>query len=250
VDFATSLYLLAKILIVPPASLLLIAAVGIVLLRRWPAGARVILVLAWLLMYALCTPVVSSWLQVAAGSDQPVDTAELKSAQAIVILGGGLRLEAPEYGGDTLNRLTLERIRYGARLARDTKLPVLVTGGRAPYATRTEAEVMRDVLQQEFGVPVRWVENAARDTRENARNSSAILLPLETRRVALVMHGFDVRRAVAEFRAAGFEVIAAPTVLPRPSLRSVADVLPQATALQGSYYAVYELAGFLVRDLR
>ena len=39
-------------------------------------------------------------------------------ADAIVILSGGLRDYAPEYGGSTVNRITLERVRYGARLAR------------------------------------------------------------------------------------------------------------------------------------
>ena len=51
-------------------------------------------------------------------------------AKAVVILGGGVRRNAPEYGGDTLATLTLERVRYGARVARLTGLPVLVSGGR------------------------------------------------------------------------------------------------------------------------
>ena len=248
-DLATSLYLIAKTLVLPPANLLIIAAVGLALLRRWPVGARLILAGAWLLMYAFSTPLVASWLQVAAGTNEPVDPERLKSAQAIVILGGGLRTDAIEYGGDTLGRLTLERTRYGARLARQTGLPVLVTGGRPHHAKRSEGDVMREVLEQEFGVPVRWVERASRDTHENARNSAALLLPLEIRRIALVMHGFDVHRAVAEFRAVGFDVIAAPTVLPQVGLETVGDVLPQAAALLGSYYALYELIGYFVQQM-
>lgn len=246
----TSLYFIAKALLLPPASLLITAAVGFALLQRWHAGARVILAVAWLVMYALCTPLVAGWLQVAAGSDQPVEPEQLKSAKAIVILGGGLRIDAAEYGGDTMGRLMLERVRYGARLARMTGLPVLVTGGRPGYATRSESEVMREALEEEFGVPVRWVEGQARDTRENARNSAAILLPLGIRRIALVMHGFDVHRAVAEFAAAGLDVVPAPTVLPRPGLEAVGDVLPHAAALLGSYYALYELAGAIVQQAR
>lgn len=250
VESGISLYLVAKALVLPPASLLLVGAVGLALVRRWPRGAWLILAAAWVATYALCTPVVASWLQLAAGTDKPVDEEKLKSAQAIVILGGGLRLDAAEYGGDTLGRLTLERTRYGARLARRSGLPVLVTGGKPPYAQRSEGDVMREVLEQEFAVPVRWVETRARNTHENARNSAAILLPLGVRRIVLVMHGFDVDRAVAEFRAAGFDVAPAATVLPQPGLDSVGDVLPQAAALLGSYYALYELAGSLVRQMR
>jgi uncharacterized SAM-binding protein YcdF (DUF218 family) len=109
---------------------------------------------------------------------------------------------------------------------------------------------MRDALEQEFGVSVRWVETTSGDTRDSARNSAAILRPLGIRRVALVMHGFDVQRATAEFHAAGLDVVVAPTLLPRPGLESVGDVLPQASALQGSYYALYELAGLIVREVR
>jgi len=250
VELETTLYQIAKTLVLPPASPLIVAAIGLALLRRWPTGARLILGAALLALFALSTPFVAAWLQVAAGTDRPVDPVRLKSAQAIVILSGGLRIDAAEYGGDTPARLTLERIRYGARLARSTGLPVLVTGGRPQLAARTEGEVMREVLEQEFGVPVRWVETAARDTRENARNTAAILLPLGIRRIALVMHGFDVDRAVAEFRAAGFDVIPAATVLARRSLGTINDMLPQATALLASYYAVYELAGSMVREIR
>jgi len=250
VELGTALYQIAKTLVLPPASPLIVAAIGLALMRRWPAGARLILGAALLVLFALSTPFVAAWLQFAAGTDQPVDAAKLKSAQAIVILSGGLRIDAGEFGGDTLGGLTLERVRYGARLARSTGLPVLVTGGRPRGATRTEAEVMREALEQEFGVAVRWVETKAGDTRANALNSAAILLPIGIRRIALVMHGFDVDRAVAEFRAAGFDVIAAPTVLPRRSLRTISDVLPQAGALLGSYYAVYELAGSMVREMR
>jgi uncharacterized SAM-binding protein YcdF (DUF218 family) len=250
VETGTSLYLIAKILLLPPASLLIVAAIGIALMRRWPRGARAILWVVWVVLFALSTPFVASVLQLTAGAQPAVAVEQLKSAQAIVILGGGLRIQAPEYGGDTLGRLSLERVRYGARLARSSGLPVLVTGGRPVGATRSEAEVMRDALEQEFNVPVRWVESKARDTRENARNAAAILLPLEVRRVALVMHGFDVRRAVLEFNDAGLEVIPAPTLIARPHLATLGDVLPQASALQGSYYGLYELAGLLLRELR
>ena len=54
---------------------------------------------------------------------------EIEHPMAIVILGGGVRRHAAEYGGDTLGQLTLERVRYGARVARLTGLPVLVSGG-------------------------------------------------------------------------------------------------------------------------
>lgn len=239
-----------KVLFLPPGVLLLAFGIGLVLWRRMPRLTRGLLIATWVAFYLLCTPVVASLLQLAAGASEPVDPAALRSAQAIVILGGGLRAQAPEFGGETLGGLTLERVRYGARLARATGLPVLVTGGRAPSWRHAEAELMRESLEQEFGVPVRWAETASLNTRENARKSAAILLPLGIKRVALVMHGFDVTRATLEFAAAGFDVVPAPTFLARPRISRPADVLPQAGALQVSYYSLYELAGQVARPFR
>jgi uncharacterized SAM-binding protein YcdF (DUF218 family) len=62
---------------------------------------------------------------------------------------------------------------------------------------------MQEVLQGEYGVPVRWTENLSRNTRENAVNAAAILNAEDKRRVLLVMHGFDVRRARALFERSG-----------------------------------------------
>ncbi|RKZ35880.1 MAG: YdcF family protein, partial [Gammaproteobacteria bacterium] len=89
--------------------------------------------------------------------------------QAIVVLGGGRYSDAPEYGGDTVARGTLERLRYGARLHRQTGLPLLVTGGRVYGETTAEATLMKSVLTDEFGVGVKWAENESRNTFENAR---------------------------------------------------------------------------------
>ena len=75
-------------------------------------------------------------------------------AGAIVVLSGGTYISAPEYGSDTVGPWTLERLRYAARLYRQTSLPVLVTGGPTLGAHSSEAEQMRDALEQDFGTPV------------------------------------------------------------------------------------------------
>lgn len=245
-----TLYGAATALLLPPGGPILLGLLGALIARRWPrAGGRIALA-AFTLLYALSTPFVASALVLALGPREPVDMDEAPSAQAIVIPGGGLRAHAAEYGGETLAPLTLERVRYGARLARETGLPVLVTGGTAPGFRASEAEAMRDALQGEFGVAVRWVEANSRNTRENARRSAEILLPQGVRRIVLVVHGFDVPRARAEYEAAGFKVIVAATRLARLSAERLGDFLPSASALLASYYATYEMAGLAVRPLR
>jgi uncharacterized SAM-binding protein YcdF (DUF218 family) len=232
-------------LVLPPVGPLVLAIVGVALLGRRPQLGRALVWTGLGLLVALSTGAVAGGLLRLVNDSGPLTLAQARSAQAIVILGGGVRY-APEYGGDTVGRLTLDRVRYGALVARATGLPVLVTGG-ATGDTRTEADVMRETLEREFGVPVRWTEDRSRNTHENAQFSAARLERDGVKRVVLVAHGIDMRRARAEFTAAGLEVVPAPTYVPVDGPFELTDLVPNAGALQASYYALYELLANLVR---
>jgi uncharacterized SAM-binding protein YcdF (DUF218 family) len=236
-------------LVLPPIGPLAIAILGAALLGRRPRLGRALVWTGLGLLVALSTWTVAGGLLRLVDDSPPVTAAQARSAEAIVILGGGLRRNAPEYGGDTVGRLTLDRVRYGAVVARATGLPVLVTGGFSRGATRTEADVMRETLEREFGVPVRWTEDRSRNTHENAQFSAARLEKEGVKRVVLVAHGFDMRRARAEFTAAGLEVVPAPTFVPSDGTFDLMDLIPSAGALQASYYALYELLANFVRSL-
>lgn len=237
-----------KALVLPPAGPLLVALAGILWWRRRPRLGRALAALGVLSLLALCLPVVAMLLLRAVEVAPPVDWREARSAQAIVILGGGVRRAAPEYGGDTLARLTLERVRYGALVAKTTQLPVLVSGG-AVFGGTPEALLMRDALKNEFGVDVRWAEDGSRTTRENAQHSAALLRAEGITRVVLVAHSFDMRRAIPEFAQVGLAVVPAPTLVTTAHFEGLADFLPSLSALQGSYYALYELLANAVRLL-
>jgi len=234
-------------LVLPPTGPLLLAIAGALLVRRWPRLGRVMLWSGLLILLALSLHPVADLLLRLANESAPVRIEDARTAQAVVILGCCVRREALEYGGDTLGRLALERVRYGAKLARETGLPVLVSGGTVYGDTATEASLMRAALEQELNVPVRWAEDRSRNTHENARFSAAMLRRDGVRRVVLVTHGFHMRRARAEFVAAGLEVVPAPTLIPRFMIASPFDFLPSVGALQGSYYALHELLANAVR---
>jgi uncharacterized SAM-binding protein YcdF (DUF218 family) len=243
------LWLLRKILaaiVLPPTGPLLLVIAGLILLRRRPRLGRALAWTGTLTLIALSTGAVAHGLAQLLNDFPPLRLEDGRTAQAIVVLGGGVRPDALEYGGDTLGRLTLERVRYGAWVAKRVGLPVLVTGG-APFGGAAEGVVMKQALEGEYGIPVRWVEAEARNTRENARNAAALLQRDGVRRVVLVAHGFDMRRARAEFVATGLEVVPAPTFVPAPGPLEPADFLPSVPALQLSYYALYELAANIVR---
>jgi uncharacterized SAM-binding protein YcdF (DUF218 family) len=235
-------------LVLPPTGPLLVALAGLLMLKQLPRLGRG---LAWIgmgVLFLLSLPVVEGGLSWLLYRDGPVDLRLAQEAQAVVILGGGLRRAAPEYGGDTLGRLTLDRVRYGARVARQTGLPVLVTGGSIANSA-TEADVMARALDDEFGIRARWRETDSSNTHENAQFSAAILKRAGVERVLLVSHGFDVPRAKAEFEAAGLQIIPAPTYISGFSIESPRDFMPNMATLQSSYYVCYELLANAARVL-
>jgi len=237
---------LFKAFVLPPTGPLLLAAVGLWMIGRNPRAGRFVAWSGVLLLLALSTPTIAFLLLTFVNTSPALDVESARSAQAIVILGGGIRRHAAEYGGDTLGHLTLERVRYGAHVARVTGLPVLVTGGSV-FGGESEANLMRATLEREFGVPVRWAETHSHNTHENALRSAEILGAEHIRRIVLVAHSFDMPRARAEFAAQGIEAIPAPTGIPSAKIDMLVDVLPSMAALQSSYFALYEIIANVVR---
>lgn len=239
---------LAKALLLPPTGLLLLALIGLAIIRRRPRVGRLMATASVLTLLALSTPIVANSLVRLLDDSPPIDLATAKTAQAIVIPGGGVRRNALEYGGDTLGRLTLERVRYGARLARDTGLPVLVTGGTVLGNAVPEAMLMKDALENEFGVPVRWVEDRSRNTRQNADFTARLLATDGVRRVVLVLHAFDVPRAEPLYEAVGLLVLRAPVGIANGQVE-LEDLIPGISALATSYFAGYELVALLANSV-
>jgi uncharacterized SAM-binding protein YcdF (DUF218 family) len=223
--------------------LLLLAGLELTLLRRRFGSALLISGVA--VLYLLATPLVSARLLRLAEAPSEV-SALARAPQAIVILSAGAYRRAREYEGDTVDALTLERIRHGARLHRRTGLPILVTGGRPRDFARSIAESMQQALVEDFGVPVRWVEGQARTTHENAERSAALLRAEGIDTIYLVTHAVHMRRAQEAFERAGLTVVPAATVFsssdPGISLR---ELVPRTTTLVRSSYALHELIGRL-----
>jgi uncharacterized SAM-binding protein YcdF (DUF218 family) len=233
---------LLKGIILPPAGPLLLAILGVLLMKRRPALARTCLILGLGSLWLLSTPVVSDAVTRLAEHYPPLDLRSTAGAQAIVILGGGgQRVFAPEYGGPAAEPMLLERLNYGAYIAGKTGLPILVTG------FQMEATAMRDTLLRNFGVDAHWVEDHSYDTFDNASNSVRLLKADGVSRVVLVTNASHMWRSVHEFTAAGIEVVPAPSgVLARREVGS-SRYVPNPDALLRAHAAIYELLGEPVR---
>jgi uncharacterized SAM-binding protein YcdF (DUF218 family) len=228
-------------LLQPPGILLLILAVALALTWRRPGVARGLVAAVWLALYALSTPWTGSFL-LQLLQPAPLDTSD-RSGQAIVVLGGGTYFLAPEYGGDTVNSLTLVRLRYAAHLHRTLRSPVLASGGAPSDDHVPEALAMKQVLERELQVPVMWIEQTSGNTLENARGSSHVLGPAGIKRIYLVTHAWHMPRARYAFESAGFSVIPAPTAYAiRPRL-DVLSLMPNAQALLNSSWFFHEVIG-------
>jgi uncharacterized SAM-binding protein YcdF (DUF218 family) len=234
-------------LVLPPTGFLLLAIVGLLTLKRWPRIARGALWASVVCLAILSLPVTASALRNLL-SVPPLDAQAAQSAQAIVVLGCGLLRATPEYG-DTLSGASLARVRYGAKLAKQFALPVLVTGGRV-YGGTAEAELMAAVLSDEFAVPTRWVESAARHTGENARFAARMLLAEGIDAVLLVTDEMHMRRALAHCQAAGLRCIGAPVTSLSSQRDSWVQSLPNADALRTSSQALHEVLGNLTAGWR
>ena len=137
----------------------------------------------------------------------------------------------------------LERLSYGAFVARRTSLPILVTG------FSFEATAMRATLLRNFEIEPRWVDDKAYDTFQNARNSVRLLAAAGVKRIVLVTHATHMRRAVHEFTDAGAEVVPAPAGMRSVRNYGISRYMPAPEAMQRSYSAIYELLGEPVRAL-
>ena len=232
--------------LLPPLALLCLFGLGLLLLRRRRKLASALLVASFALLWLSSTPYVAEGaLHLLESQTQPVDL-QRQPADAIIILGGGSYANAPEYGGqDTVSYQTLERLRYAARLQRQTGLPLLVSGGKPEGNTLSEAEQMKRALEQDFQAPVRWVEAGSDNTAENARHSFELLQANGIRKIYLVTHAWHMPRAAAVFRRTGFEVVDAPTAFTTRYRIDVLAFLPRAESLRDSKIFVHEVIGLL-----
>lgn len=238
---------LLKNLVLPPTGPLLLAFGGLLwaLVGRRRAWPLALCAAGLALQWVLATPAVADALMLAAQRYPALDLNRPTDAQAIVILAGGVRRHAAEYGGRPApSSTTLQRIVYGALVAHKTGLPVLLSGGHA------ETVAMRTFLAAYLGVKPKWIDDHARDTEQNAQDTAAILKPQGVRTVILVTSAEHMARALVEFRVAGLRVVAAPAEIWTGDAHSLLAWVPSADGLVCSYRALYEFLGRFVQSIR
>ena len=241
----------------PPGGLFLMLALASMLARRHPKRARGLALATLGTLWLLSTPWISFLLfssLMVASPLPPSDLVQLK-VDAIVVLGGGLRADCPEYAEPQPTLPSLERLRYGLWVQQRLSVPLVLSSGNTDptRSSISEAEAMARVARaQQPGQGGLMLEERSLTTWENARECARLLLPQGMRRVLLVTEGFHMRRARQCFVRAGFEVVAAPVGLIKAGRfeRGVFAWIPSYAALNRSSLALEELLGNLVYALR
>lgn len=237
--------------LLPPLSLLLLIGLGVALLYRRPKLAKPLLLAAFCLFWVACTPYFTEGALHLLEAQTTAINNKQQNADAIVILGGGTYFRAPEYAdNDTVSDTTLVRLRYGAKLQRETGKPILVTAGKPVGNSIAEATQMRTALEQDFHVPVKWTETTSDNTYENALYTFQILQKANIKKIYLVTHASHMPRAAAIFRKVGFDVIEAPTAFTTRYEINLLAFLPRSESLQDSKIFVHEVIGLVWYQLK
>lgn len=243
-------FIISKIILyilLPPASLIVIIASGILFLKRHPRFARILIVVGIIFLYLLSIrPVADGLLRPLETAFHPVDNSFISSADSIVILTGGavdlswLGIKpAPSHASlaRLIHGITVYRQMPGAKL--------IISGGSGdpdkPYIS--EADAMKDAALA-LGVPDKdiIVENKSRNTIESVRALQKII---GGKKIVLVTSAYHMKRAAAMFRKNGMDVLPAPAdYLTEQKGFSPYDAVPKAASLLHSSIALYEYMGF------
>ncbi len=245
-------------LVLPPVPLLVLMLIGArLILPRRGLGWLLIITSVVLMWLASCTGTARLLSQFALHPPAPLTVDRIKELKrtktptAIIVLGGGLEPFAPEYGVSNLGHTSLERLRYGVWLSRETGLPLGFSGGIgwAQPDSKPEAQIAAQIAASEFGRPLTYVEDNSRDTRENALRTVAMLRPLGIRHIVLVTSGSHMPRALKDFESAAsgdLRIEAAPMGLARGTETAALTWMPTSKGTSDVREILRELLGRLV----
>ncbi len=193
------------------------------------------------------------WSPEAANGGMPIPRVEsFPNCDAIVLLGGGMGFnkEASPYAEMWSGA---DRVWQAARAWKAGKAPIVIPSGLG--CAESDAQLLLDL-----GVPRGSIhlENAARNTEENARFSEQTVnacvpakVPAVPRKVLLVTSAWHMRRSVLMFRkyAPALEVVPCATDF-ETTVRfanrgwAVADFFPDATSFWANSVLFHELLGY------
>lgn len=177
----------------------------------------------------------------------------LRTSDVLVMLGAGATLDTPNLDGQgNLSGSGANRLLTIASLYRQTKLPIILSGGQVFPDDGNEAQIAQRELIL-LGVPTGKIitEDESKNTEQNARYTKTLLKRYGFKHPVLVTSAFHMQRSVLDFHLEGISVLPYPTDY-QSSLRQrlyVNQFVPSAQALSLTATAVHEYLGILAAKL-
>lgn len=196
----------------PLLFVLLIGVAVWLIARARRRAAMVVLSVTAAVVLLLSTGFVRSLLLAPLERHYPPFPQDAPHVDAVVVLGGGIRKEAPDEGGNAaLNDETRGRVLAAFLLSRRLDVPLIVSGGVTSGQSQAEADVAARLLGQ-LGMPAAQVilESRSTTTWENAREVALILASRHATRIALVTSAFHMPRAMLAFSRNGVSCVPVP----------------------------------------
>jgi len=250
--YEETILLISKVLsqlLLPPGGLILLAVLGLIYWRC--AWGRGVVCLSLLLFWGLSTePVRDALSKPLEFTYAALDINKLEANNSvIVLLGGGIYENAPEYGGaDALRSYAMMRTWYAAYLAKQTGMDIYATGG-VPLSQGDDAEgdvMLRQLIA--FGLPedTLFAESSADNTWQNASYIKKLLNEKHIKQIVLVTSAWHMPRAVWCFEKQGLEVVAAPTdYMTSQRVYDMRSYVPRWTVFSDSGQVLHEYLGLL-----
>ncbi|TAN43724.1 MAG: YdcF family protein [Nitrospirae bacterium] len=188
--------------------ILLIAGVWLLCRKNWKFGLLNVFT-ACLMWFMSINPVYDMVLR---SLESEFKVPQDIEGDVIVLLGGGVNDEAPDFSGyGTPHSDMYARIITAVRLQKKLNAPIIISGGKVFDHKKAEAPVIRRFLT-DLGVPKENViiEDKSRDTIENAGFTLVICGQKGFKKPVLVTSAYHMKRSVMSFKLAGLDVVPFP----------------------------------------
>lgn len=200
--------------------------------------------------YLVSTPIFSRYIASIVENDIALNIEQVNKTipSAIVVLGCNRNSRAPEFSRkDSVSACTLVRLRYAAILQKTLGFPIIVSGGSVFNESVSEAELMHDLLRNEFNSAVFLVEDKSQNTIENAKETALLIEKNNIKQVLLVTHAIHMLRAKYSFNQYNIKIIPAPTYFYSTETKKpfYFDFLPSIDAFYISSITFYEIIGYI-----
>ena len=241
--------------ILPPGLFVLLLVIAGLTYRHLKPLPMLALVFA-LVIYVCSIPLTADFLMRSleskfrpASSQSPA----LQTADVLIMLGGGATLDTPSLSGQgNLSGSGANRLLTIASLYRQTKLPIILSGGQVFPDDGNEAQIAKRELML-LGVPETKIitEDKSKNTEQNALYTNVLLQRYGFRHPVLVTSAFHMQRSVLDFHLQGVSVVPYPTDY-QSSLQPrfyINQFVPSAHALSLTSTAVHEYLGISAAKL-